>query len=126
MQLCVHCKDHLVLYRSQERPGRKEYEHLTIFERIVTMPPLENLVYAHVQEYVHSNAMNAFVITQSYMIWLQPVVSLDSGYHLLLFNTTLGVFGGCCGVSGTITSSNFSCPTAAIVNETALLAIDSC
>lgn len=28
------------------------------------------------------------------------------------FACTLGVFGGCCGASGTITSSKLSCPTA--------------
>jgi hypothetical protein len=32
------------------------------------MPPLEDPVYAHVQEHVHPNAMNAFVVTQSYMM----------------------------------------------------------
>lgn len=89
------------------------------------MPPLEDPVHAHVQDHVHPNAMNAFrrnselydMATASLLA--SEVVSPDSGYHLLPFNTTSGVFGGCRGVSGTMTSSNFSCPTALIVNETA-------
>jgi hypothetical protein len=80
--------------------------------------------------------MNAFVVTQSLYdmatasLLVSEVVSPDSGYHLLPFNITLGVFEGCRGVSGTMTSSNFSCPTAVIVNETALFSdvhiIDGC
>jgi len=89
------------------------------------MPPLEDPVYVHIQEHVHPNAMNAFVVnSELYDVatasqLTSKVVSPDSGYHLLPFNTTSGVFGGCRGVSGTMTSSNFSCPTALIVNETA-------
>jgi hypothetical protein len=92
-------------------------------------------VYAHVQERVHPNAVNAFVVTQSgdmatASLLPSKFVSPDSGYHLLPFNATLGFFGGCRGVSGTMTSSNFSCPTAVIVNETAFVSdvyiIDSC
>jgi hypothetical protein len=92
-------------------------------------------VYAHVQERVHPNAVNAFVVTQSgdmATASLPPskFVSPDSGYHLFPLNATLGFFGGCRGVSGTMTSSNFSCPTAVIVNETAFVSnvyvVDSC
>lgn len=83
----------------------------------------------HVQEHVHPKRHECFrrnselydMATASLLA--SKVVSPDPGYHLLPFNTTLGVFGGCSGVSGTMTSSNFSCPTAVIVNETALLAI---